>query len=177
MHEELVKKAESILDIGSADNPVCNDADTLDRVADFGPDYVHDLSDLPLPVPSNEYDLVVMKDVQEHLSTEAEYLDQLFQELQRILTENGRVYIRVPHYSGPEAAGDVQHTRTGYSSEFNVDYVDAYFSIEDVRIRFAKRKLLPWNYLIEPLANINPWIWEHRPIGRFPAKNIEVVLK
>ena len=167
-----------VLDIGSGDDPVPG-ADTLDRMENFDPDIHQDLTELPLPIDDDRYDLIIMKDVLEHLPTAAEYLDRLFSELERILKPHGSIYIRVPYYKGAEAAGDIQHARNGYSSQFHLEYVNTDLEVTSNWIVFAKgRKFLLFNKLIEPVANAAPDIWEHTPLASwFPAMNLEMELR
>lgn len=179
--EEKAEEADNVLDIGAGDRPVHEEAYTVDRSEEYDPDMVHDMKNPEIPLNElyhGHFDLVVLRDVVEHLPLEPGYLDALMQELERLTPAYGKVYIRVPHFSGAEAAGDWQHSRNGFSaSEFHLNYIDSRFSVEERKIRFAKRKLLPWNYVLEPIANKFPWFYEHTPLKVFPAKNVEFLLK
>lgn len=165
----------SKLDIGAGDDPVPG-ADTLDRLECFNPDIHHDLTDLPLPIEDNQYSRIYLKDVLEHLPTDPEYLDCLFQELERILESGGSIYIRVPYYTSSAGAGDIQHTRTGYSHQFHLDYVDTDLQVTEKHIKFRDG----WfGQVLEKFANRHPIFYE-RTLGLshvFPGVNLELEVR
>lgn len=164
------------LDLGAGDNPV-DGAVTLDRFEEFEPDYLHDLTNFPYPEDLGKYDEIYLLDVLEHLPTEPSFLDRFFSEVESLLAEGGEIRVRVPYYTGPEGAGDLQHSRTGYSSQFHLDYVNTNLAVKDLEIKFPQRKSLFWNKVIAPIANLSPFIWEHTGLAfLFPAMNLEVKL-
>ena len=59
------------------------------------PDIVHDLNILPYPFPDNEFDLINASHVLEHL----EKPFAIMKELHRMLKPNGKLIVRVPHFS------------------------------------------------------------------------------
>lgn len=163
-----------VLDIGCGDDPV-EGADTLDRMEKFNPDIVHDITEFPLPIDENEYDKIVMKDVFEHLPTDGKYLDNLFQELDRILVDGGKIEIRVPYYTSSCGAGDVQHSTNGYSAQFHLEYIDTELEVKEKRILFHNKKYS----FIEDFVNQHQIMYE-RMLGIshiLPAVNLEIVLE
>jgi ubiquinone/menaquinone biosynthesis C-methylase UbiE len=78
----------------------------LDVKALPGVDIVHDLEDLPLPFPEEEFDEILCQDVLEHI----EYIP-LLRELHRILKREGIITIRVPHFTSRNNFVDPTHRR------------------------------------------------------------------
>ena len=71
-----------------------NDCLRLDVRKDVKPDVVWDLEKLPLPFKNEELDMIIAKDVIEHITfhkTEA-----LLKDLYRVLKHGGRIYMQVP---------------------------------------------------------------------------------
>ncbi len=77
---------------------------------------VHDLTDLPWPVPSGAYDAAVSHQVLEHLpyrydASGRELLFRVFDEVWRILRPGGLFRFDVPHNRSPDAYLDPTHYR------------------------------------------------------------------
>lgn len=66
----------------------------LDYIEAEWVDVVHDLTVVPLPFPDNHFDLILFKDVMEHLPKEK--VPQLLDEFHRILESGGRLEIITP---------------------------------------------------------------------------------
>ena len=155
----------------------------LDHVPLPGVDIVHDLNEVPYPFSSGELDYILCKDVIEHLNDPA----QTLKELHRILNNGGRLRITVPHFTSADSYADPTHKNCFSSKTFlfflgdhsRSYYFDFSFREVKVKITFLKKLYLPWNYLLEPLININDQtrlIYEYSPLRLFPAFNIEVEL-
>lgn len=137
------------------------------------PDVVHDLNNVPYPFSDNEFDLVNASHVLEHL--EKPFI--IMEELHRILKPNGKLIVRVPHFSRGFTHAEHSHgfdvtfplyfdknfTKSGY---FGVD-----FFLESKKMTWmAFIHFLPYmgyskltiflikiiNKLISFLANISP---------------------
>jgi len=80
------------LEIGPGRHPVNKKWDTVDMVGK--PTIIHDVRILPLPIPSNTYDLVYMSHILEHIPW-FQTVDFL-KEIHRILKYSGEVEIWVP---------------------------------------------------------------------------------
>ena len=155
----------------------------LDYHAGNGVNVVHDLSKIPYPFKNNAFDEIYASHILEHIDCP---IDKVMQELHRILAKDGKLIIREPHYTSP-SAHDPFHKTYWHSDIFDAfitnpkrqrlskDFGHGYFYQESLRIVFAKGKLF-YNYVMEPLANINPLVYEATPMSVFPALEIKVVL-
>lgn len=154
----------------------------LDRARLPGVDVVHDVGVLPLPFSDGSFDEVLCKDVLEHV----EYIP-LLKDIHRILRDKGRLLITVPHFTSKDAYGDPTHRKlfTVHTFRYFTDrhfrsyYFDFSFSRMTARICFDRRPVYFYNYLLEPLVNLNERIqnvYEGSPLRLFPATNIEVRL-
>jgi len=157
----------------------------MDLASLEGVDVVHDINNLPLPFDFCMFDEIVCQDILEHI----EYIPVL-KELHRILKVGGVLSIRVPHFSSRNNYIDPTHKKMFSIRTFDFFaetsflergyYFDFKFSkIVDRKIVFQK-KILFYNYLIEPLINIHPRVmdlYESTMLARiFPAENIKIFL-
>lgn len=157
----------------------------LDRADLPGVDIRHDLSLGALPFGDNEFDVVLARDVFEHL----EYIP-LLKEVHRILKPGGRVEIQVPHFSSANNFVDPTHRRmfsvrtfsffvseSGTEREYYFDF--AFSEISAKRIEFAKGVLI-WDYALEPLINVNESTQKYYEMtglcALFPAQSVKVTL-
>lgn len=96
-----------------------------------GVDVVHDITQLPLPFPNNEFDWISCKDILEHI----EYIPVL-KDLHRVLKPGGRLEIRMPHFTSKDSFSDPTHRKLftvqtfryfvlGHHREY---YIDFHFS-------------------------------------------------
>lgn len=139
-------------------------------------DVVHDLNQYPWPFESDSITDIVMAHCLEHLVDR----NRAMKEVHRILVEGGKATITVPHFTWQLAYADPTHRHFfAYPTFFYYagrgGYFDFRFSTCQVRIEFGKRLSL-WNYLIEPVANLFPTVYEQSPLRMFPALSIEAVL-
>lgn len=86
---------------------------TLDINPDVQPDIVHDLCDLPLPLPDDAADEIHLYDVLEHTRQQGDWLGFFaeFSEFWRILKPGGHLFAIVPAWDGCWAWGDPGHRR------------------------------------------------------------------
>ena len=155
----------------------------LDSVNLPGVDVHHDIAKLPLPFMNSEFDEILCKDVLEHV----EYIT-ILGDLHRILKPGGELTIRVPHFTSKDAFSDPTHRKFFTSRTFlyfTTEHLRSYYtefsfsSVKKIYIYFDKRLMYPYNYLLEPLININTRFmnfYEGSPLRVFPATNIEIVL-
>jgi predicted SAM-dependent methyltransferase len=152
-----------------------------------GVDVIHDLNNLPLPFQDSSFDEILCNDILEHL----DYVP-LMRELHRILTPGGKLIVHAPHFTSRMRYVDPTHKHAFSidTFEFFIDsgkfrqrsyYFDFHFSfIEEARITFHRYRFEPWNYIVEPIVNLN-WktqeFYESTLLARiFPAADIRVVL-
>lgn len=79
-----------------------------------GVDIVHDLEKLPLPFADDTFDEILAQDILEHV----EYVP-LMKELHRILKSEGKLNIRVPHYTSRNNFTDPTHKKLFSLSTFD----------------------------------------------------------
>jgi SAM-dependent methyltransferase len=157
------------LNLGCGKKPV-NGAINLDRLSDTGADLIHDLNQLPWPLPDNHFSEVLANDVVEHL----EDFIATMEEIHRICRDGAIIRITVPHYTCANAFRDPTHRR--FFSYFSMDYLTGENGFEFYTpARFKKRisslifypSLL--NKVVWRLANRFPTAYERRWAWMFPA--------
>lgn len=146
------------------------EAVNLDFNPETEPDVVHDLNELPWPLPDNHFREVLAYDVIEHLD---DFIPAM-EEIHRVCRDSAIVRIAVPHFSSPEAYTDPTHRR--YFGYLSFDYVTGEHEIEFyTRVRFRKlySRIIFWpsllNKLVWRLANRYPAAYERRWAWMFPA--------
>ena len=90
-----------------------SDLVTLDMNPAARPDYLHDLTDLPLPFLDDSADEIHLYDVLEHTRQQGDWRGFFaeFSEFWRILRPGGTLHILVPRWNECWAWGDPGHTR------------------------------------------------------------------
>jgi len=139
-------------------------------------DIVHDLDKTPWPFEDNSADEIVMSHCLEHLKDQ----NLAMKEIHRILKPGGVTIITVPHFTWQYAYADPTHKHFfAYPTFFYYagrgGYFDFEFSSSSVKIEFGKR-LSIWNYILEPIANTFPTVYEQSPLRVFPALSIRATL-
>jgi SAM-dependent methyltransferase len=159
----------SILHLGSG-RKYHPDAVNIDLVASTKPDIVHDLDQLPWPLPSGAFREVWAYDVLEHLDD----LVAVMEEIHRVCAPGARVKITVPHYSCSNAFTDVTHRH--YFSRFSFGYFtgESDFSFyTECRFRSVHAQIVfkpsLVNKVVWRLANRFPARYEERWAWIFPA--------
>ena len=166
----------SKLNIGCGPD-VKKDYVNLDILHMKGVDVVHDLNKYPYPFKDEEFEEILCSSVLEHLDD----IGKAMKEIHRILKKNGKVKIIVPHFTSSNAYTDPTHKHwLGY---FSFDFYCGDSFYYDFKFKVVKRKLIfgkkyaIWNWIVEPLANAFPKIYENTPVRIFPAMDIEIVLE
>ena len=163
--------------LGSGDRPIEGHVNVDARDDAQGVDVVHDLNAYPWPFESNCADHIVMEHCLEHLDDHC----RAMQEIHRILKPGGTARIVVPHFTWQFAWADPTHKHfyaySTFSRYFAADagYFDFQFTSCRTRIVFGKT-LSVWNYVLSPLFNLFPNVWEQSPLRMFPAVEIQAVL-
>jgi ubiquinone/menaquinone biosynthesis C-methylase UbiE len=143
-----------------------------------GVDKIVDLNQ-KLPFKDNFFDEVFCSHVLEH----SKDLNFTLKEIYRILKKDGKLIAIVPHFTNSGFFSDPTHKyfftfETFYYfvkySYFNY-YYDFGFKKINQKIIFGKKYAL-WNYLLEPMANIFPNVYENSIFRVFPAQEIKVIL-
>jgi SAM-dependent methyltransferase len=141
-----------------------------------GVDFVHDLDDHPWPFASESASEVVMEQCLEHLRDR----NRAMKEIYRVLRPGGVARIIVPHFTWQLAYADPTHRHFfAYPTFFYYAGVGAYFDFRfttcQVRLVFGKRFSI-WNYVVEPIANWFPTVYEQSPLRVFPALSLDATL-
>lgn len=153
----------------------------IDRAKNPGVDVVFDLEELPYPFEDNSVDEIYASHILEHFQDPI----AIIHELHRILKVGGQLRIKVPHPTNP-GIFSVYHKShfcltdfyrmTDYDDpiELSADKIEK-FKLKQLRINFLKG-IHFHNYIIEPLANIHPQLYEHLFSGLFHAKEYDVII-
>lgn len=157
----------------------------VDKVDTPQTDKVIDLDENEWDLPTDYFSKVRAIDLYEHVNDSVNFLEEIY----RLCEDGAEVFIRTPHRSSQNWT-DGTHKRLAGLDSINFYfteggpysyYSNAVFSQENAKIAFRKRKMLPWNYLVEPLVNISrftKYFYEETFLSRlFPACNIEFQLK
>ncbi len=160
----------------------------LDRFDLKGVDVVHDLNTLPLPFASGEFDEVLCLDVLEHVD-----FIPLMEEIHRLLTPNGTVRIRVPHFTSVNNYRDPTHKHRFSIETFDflvrgtgTPWVRGYYfgyhfsGAEQKTITFQRGKYV-WNHPVQWLVNRSAGmqrLYEETGLCYlYPALNVEITLR
>lgn len=159
----------------------------LDISETQGVDVVHDLNKLPLPFEIGKFDIVLCKDVLEHIN----YI-LLMNEIHRILKKGGILAIRVPHFTSKSNYADPTHinqfsTSTFYyfteEKKFGYNRSVKLFSKIKIKIVFEQFDIIFLRILNKVLEK---WVnksqrrqnfYERSFLRIFPALSIEILLK
>ncbi len=158
----------------------------LDAVALAGVDVVHDIETVPLPFDDDQFDLILCKDIIEHV----DYIPVL-RELHRILKTGGSLHIRVPHFTSWRNFEDPTHKKMFSIRTF--DYFakntraerDYYFDFQFDRIASSKimfeKGVYFYNHVVEFVVNasrkMKETLYEATFLAAlFPAQSIIIKL-
>ena len=153
----------------------------LDLVSLPGVDVAYDLDQGFLPFKDSQFDEVYCRHVLEHL----EAFSTVMEDLVRILRPGGILKVEAPHCSGPMAYSDPTHRRFfAYNTfrYFTEDYVFNFYSqaraeIVQTKLVFASGRLRLLNFLINPLINLAPNLYERFLMWVFPIEAVTYTLR
>lgn len=141
-------------------------------------DIVHDLNKYPYPFKDNEFDKIICSHVLEHVND----LDKTLKELKRISKRGAIIKIFGPHFSCGVSYRDPTHRRL--FSYFTFDYftkecfyAPVIFNIQFRRLNFTRQAFTFLNYIINPLINISPLIYERFFCWILPCAEVHCDLK
>lgn len=150
----------------------------IDLDPDVGADLVHDLNCYPLPLPSDHFTLVIVKDVLEHIDR----IEPFLREVHRVCRDRARVRIRTPHYTSWYAYNDPTHRHAfGYFALDRFTTTPGYHTRSVPLFRYVTRELLfPRAHRltgIARLANAHPARYEQMFAYWFPSENMALELE
>jgi SAM-dependent methyltransferase len=100
----------------------------LDILIRKGTNVVSDL-EKPLPFATDSVNMIYAKSVLEHIDN----LEEILQEVDRILSHSGKFYVYVPHWSNPFHYSDYTHKRF-----FGLATFDYFSDIKDQKYKFIQ---------------------------------------
>jgi SAM-dependent methyltransferase len=171
-----------ILDVGCGNNKYESQSKKdriigIDHIPLKNVDVVHNLNRTPWPFKKEEFDLVIIKNVLEHLTDTV----QIMQEIWRILKKKGIVEIIVPYHSSVGANTDPTHkinfayrsldffVLNGSNSDF---YTSKKFKLKSRMLKFHK-----YHRILEKLFNKFPRFYEKIFRYLIPAEEIKFILE
>jgi len=171
-----------ILDLGCGSRKYkSNDAEDevigLDIDRNSEADVIHDLSKFPYPFENEKFDIIQASHILEHLDNPIEFIN----EVQRILKKNGRLIIKVPHYSSATAVNFLEHKHFFNLSTFKTKYF-THFRVKGIRLNYSvyrnniSRKLISGFFSF--FANMNPRFCERfwcYWVGGFSEIEVEMI--
>lgn len=150
----------------------------LDIVKLDGVDVMWNINEVPYPFESNSFDYILCNDIIEHID-----FIKTMKELYRILNEQGKIAIRVPHFTSRNNFSDPTHINRfsilTFDSFIKSNLRNYYFDYSFSKI---EKKIITFGGIFKPLEfiwNISPWtqkIYETYFCYWFPALNIEIEL-
>ncbi len=119
----------NILDVGCGQHK-SEGSVGIDMTAYPGTDIVHDLNVFPWPIEDNCFDVILCRDVLEHLDD----LVKIMEEFHRIGRNNCKIVIDAPHFANPNSFRDPTH-----KYHFTIDTFD-YFDENFQNPRYTDKK-------------------------------------
>lgn len=151
----------------------------VDRSPDTAADVVHDLDQVPWPFADEQFDLILCRDVLEHLADVVATME----EIHRLGKPGCEIRVRVPHFSSVHAFTDVTH-RHFFSSESFLCFDPRqarYPHVSRARFETVSRRLTLWRPFrllgFGVLANRFPLRYEKMFAFLLPAQSIEFTLR
>jgi len=156
----------------------------LDKIKLKDVDVVYDLNKLPLPFKDSSIDYILCNNILEHID---DYIS-LLKDCHRILKKDGEIEIILPHFTSVDSYSDPTHKHLFSSQTFlyflsyhNLNYYfDFSFKEVKTKIKFLKKIYLFFNYILEPLVNINDrtrLLYEATCLNIFPAFRLIIKVK
>lgn len=118
-------------------------------------DIILDLNIIPYPLQSNQFDLVLISHVLEHLNN----VDNVLKEVHRITKRFGKIIIHAPHWSHPMSFADYSHKRY-FSSYSEIHFNSEYFIVKKKYYTFVRTKYHRFSNIISPILNLSHNITE-----------------
>jgi len=132
-----------VLGIGRWEEPLAKgEIVGVDIVKTEKVDIIWDLNQFPYPFNDKEFDLVILRDVLEHLNEPLRVMEEVW----RVLKDNGKVFIRVRDADHPEIGWrDITHKRLFTLETFDIfdpykEYCQNFGYITKARFIVIKRK-------------------------------------
>ena len=152
----------------------------LDVIGGKGVDVVYDINKICWPFEDNTFDYIYGKEIIEHLTTS---IFSIIKELARISKDGAIINIIVPH---PTSSGDSteNHIKRFKYNSFSMGNKNTslererdYANIDKKKTKILFDMRFPYNYLMQPIANMIPRIYENTCLRYlFPASFFEYTI-
>ncbi len=134
-----------------------------------------------LPFDNNSFEKIIATNILEHV----EDLVSVMKELHRVLKPEGIIRIISPHYTSSGSWKDPTHKRALSVETFtyfvkghrNSKYYRFGFGFSSIKTRLRFGRKMPLNWVVSPLANRFPKIYESTFLSAFPCMDMVVELK
>jgi predicted SAM-dependent methyltransferase len=141
-------------------------------------DKVHDLDKRPWPFLDDTFDEVICSHVLEHVDD----LPATMKELRRVCELGARIRIRVPHFSCGVSYRDPTHKRlfSYYTWDYFTDecfYDLPHFKVVKRKLNFTRQTATFLNYIINPIINLCPSLYERLWCWMLPCAEVIVELE
>jgi SAM-dependent methyltransferase len=120
-----------------------------------------------LPFKDNYADTIIIISVIEHINNAV----GLLKEVHRVLKPEGILIITMPHFTNCYQFADLTQKHFASYQTFklicsNHFYAGMGFKEEKIKLLFSKGRMF-WDYIIEPIANMFPMLYEYTPLRMF----------
>ncbi|HQW58260.1 MAG TPA: class I SAM-dependent methyltransferase [Gammaproteobacteria bacterium] len=163
--EQMSLKGKTVLEIGAGQMKRPG-VMSLDLNSLVNPDIVHDLDNMPWPIPDASFDAIYMFSVIEHLLNPLKVIE----ECHRVLKPNGKLFLLTPHFSSTASYTDLTHRWHFSSRSFDYFVVDmpihADYGFYSVAHFAIEKRIISlhgvFNYVpfLQWLANKRLYFWE-----------------
>lgn len=148
-----------ILDLGCGGNKL-KGAIGIDSDKNSHADIIHNLNKFPYPFPKNYFDIIYCSHILEHLDD----VEKVMNEIYRIARPNGKIIIKVPHFSGRGAYNNMEHKHFFGCGVFE-QFDKSKFKMEKIKLNYAfsnrkEKSVRLISNLLSFLANLNIWFCE-----------------
>jgi len=150
----------------------------VDLIKFDGVDKTLDMDKFPYDLPSDHFDEIYCRSVLQCVKDSGRTIT----EFHRLLKNGGRLFFDVPHFSYKDCWRDITHRRGFAIGSFDI-FMDNNNYISGLNVTFSRmrkkltfgKKFAIWNYLIEPLANKYPNLYEDTGLRSFfPAMMLKI---
>ena len=128
-----------------------------------GVDVVHDLRVFPWPFKDNQFEIIYLKDVLEHLPDTIKTMEELY----RIAKSDAEINLTVPYWNSVTAFGDPTHIRSFNEFSFNAYDPNQWLCKERSYYTHARFKII----------NMNIWIIPFWPMLYIPKITRDYLIK
>lgn len=168
-----------VLDVGCGRNKF-PDAVGIDYAANSTADVMHDLNIFPYPIPDNEFEVILCRNVIEHVPN----VVGLMEEIHRVGRSKADVVITTPHFSSLYSYQDPTHVRhLAYDSmEYFVENTRHSNFYSSKRFRMVVREMdfgrsFPLSHIARGLFALSHHKYEKHFAWIFPANSISFHLQ